>query len=212
LADMLESGRVLPVGGSVDQPVDVRFVACASVPLKQRARDGLFREDLLARLSVAEVTLPPLRDRRVDIAALARHFMTRIGALPDMPAMSLSGELIDAFAGWSWPGNVRQLQNVLFRAAVLCEGDALTVADFPQIASHAHPRSLPDAANANQEAGVTLYMSDGHMRPLDDIEADIIRLAIGHYRGRMTEVARRLGIGRSTLYRKLAELGISEVA
>jgi DNA-binding NtrC family response regulator len=64
----------------------------------------------------------------------------------------------------------------------------------------------------HQQAGVTLYLPDGSMRPLDDIEADIIRLAIGHYRGRMTEVARRLGIGRSTLYRKLSDLGISEVA
>ncbi len=215
LADMLESGRVLPVGGSVDQPVDVRFVACASVPLKQRARDGLFREDLLARLSVAEVTLPPLRDRRVDIAALARHFMTRIGALPDMPAMSLSGELIDAFAGWSWPGNVRQLHDALIRAACSAEGPQLGLAHFPGLVAE-RARAPEDmginAAMPGDGIGVTLYRADGNLRELQDIEADVIRLAIGHYRGRMSEVARRLGIGRSTLYRKLADLGIDTAA
>ena len=94
----------------------------------------------------------------------------------------------------------------------MCEGDALTVADFPHIASRACDRRSADIAGAIHEAGVILFLPDGHMRPLDDIEADIIRLAIGHYRGRMTEVARRLGIGRSTLYRKLADLGMSEVA
>jgi DNA-binding NtrC family response regulator len=120
-----------------------------------------------------------------------------------------------------WPGNVRQLQNALFRAAVLCEGDALTPQDFPQIASHIrlraegeplHPRLRAVPQTHREAAGITLFEGDGHVRQLAEIEADVIRLAIGHYRGRMTEVARRLGIGRSTLYRKLAELGIDSAA
>ena len=114
-------------------------------------------------------------------------------------------------SGYAWPGNVRQLQNALFRAAVLCESDALTAADFPHIAGLL-VAGAPVADHGPQAAGVTLFNSDGNMRALDAIEADVIRLAIGHYRGRMTEVARRLGIGRSTLYRKLAELGISDAA
>jgi len=147
-----------------------------------------------------------------DIPALSRHLLTRIAKQPGLRDLGITDAAMELLVSYDWPGNVRQLQNVLFRAAVLCEGDALTIGDFPQVASKTAPRSMPDAANTNQDPGVTLFMSDGHMRPLDDIEADIIRLAIGHYRGRMTEVARRLGIGRSTLYRKLAELGISEVA
>jgi DNA-binding NtrC family response regulator len=114
-----------------------------------------------------------------------------------------------------WPGNVRQLQNALFRAAVLCEGDALTPADFPQIAAQieaTHKGEAPSAQYSDEGIGVTLYESDGNIRALAEIEADVIRLAIGHYRGRMTEVARKLGIGRSTLYRKLAELGIDSSA
>ena len=119
-------------------------------------------------------------------------------------------------SSFSWPGNVRQLHNALFRAAILCEGDSLSPADFPHIAieaSHqtAAPRTVGSVANT-MAGGITLFEQSGHMRTLNDIEADVIRLAIGHYRGRMSEVARRLGIGRSTLYRKLAELGISDVA
>ena len=114
-------------------------------------------------------------------------------------------------AAFDWPGNVRQLQAVLFRAAVFCDGDALTDEDFPQLSQmlgEMEMASLP----AQDGIGVQLYCPDGNLRPLEDIEADVIRLAIGHYRGRMTEVARRLGIGRSTLYRKLSDLGIENAA
>ena len=120
-----------------------------------------------------------------------------------------------------WPGNVRQLQNVLFRAAVLCEGQTLTPQDFPQIATQVAQAQnigaetaagLSRARGVPSGTGVTLFENSGHIRQLSDIEADVIRLAIGHYRGRMTEVARRLGIGRSTLYRKLSELGIDNAA
>ncbi len=102
--------------------------------------------------------------------------------------------------------------------AVLCEGDALTPHDFPQVAAHilsrgaSGPRQRAAATPPREAAGITLFEGDGHVRQLAEIEADVIRLAIGHYRGRMTEVARRLGIGRSTLYRKLAELGIDNAA
>jgi DNA-binding NtrC family response regulator len=100
----------------------------------------------------------------------------------------------------------------LFRAAVFCDGDALTADDFPQL-SNLIGDTQHNGATPNQECdGVMLYSPDVYLRPVDDIGADVIRLAIGHYRGRMTEVARRLGIGRSTLYRKLSDLGIDNVA
>ncbi|WP_374528284.1 helix-turn-helix domain-containing protein, partial [Novosphingobium sp.] len=109
-----------------------------------------------------------------------------------------------------WPGNVRQLQAVLFRAAVFCDGDALTAQDFPQLSDLLGDSASSQGTALQESVGVTLYTPDGNLRPLEEIEADVIRLAIGHYRGRMTEVARRLGIGRSTLYRKLSDLGIGE--
>ncbi|RJT24935.1 sigma-54-dependent Fis family transcriptional regulator [Chakrabartia godavariana] len=212
LLGYLQTGEFLPIGGRLAQEADVRIVAASNTKLTQAVEAGTFREDLYYRLNVVQLTIPPLRERLGDIPALSRHLLSRIAKQPGLRDLGITDAAMELLVSYDWPGNVRQLQNVLFRAAVLCEGDALTIGDFPQVASKTAPRSMPDAANTNQDSGVTLFMADGHMRPLDDIEADIIRLAIGHYRGRMTEVARRLGIGRSTLYRKLAELGISEVA
>ena len=124
--------------------------------------------------------------------------------------LGITDDALALLAEYSWPGNIRQLQATLLRAAIGCRRDALTAADFPVLAAHAKAPTL--ARRVVNEAGVSLYQANGHMRSLEEIEADVIRLAIGHYRGRMTEVARRLNIGRSTLYRKLAELGISDVA
>jgi DNA-binding NtrC family response regulator len=152
---------------------------------------------------------------------LARHLLDRISAQPGMRSLGVTSEAITLLMRHDWPGNVRQLHNTLFRAAVLCEGDGLTPADFPQLADELYGRIDPRPKTAQNSIvrnaqengiGVTLYEANGHLRSLSDIEADVIRLAIGHYRGRMTEVARRLGIGRSTLYRKLAELGIETAA
>jgi DNA-binding NtrC family response regulator len=102
---------------------------------------------------------------------------------------------------------------VLFRAAVFCDGDALT-SDFPAASRHARQAENPTLLSTpvQESGGRDALHPDGNLRPLEEIEADVIRLAIGHYRGRMTEVARRLGIGRSTLYRKLAELGLEGAA
>jgi len=107
---------------------------------------------------------------------------------------------------------VRQLQSVLFRAAVYCEGNTLTAESFPQLSEMLGGQAPSSAPTAHEGVGIMLYTEDGNLRPLEEIEADVIRLAIGHYRGRMTEVARRLGIGRSTLYRKLSDLGIDNAA
>ncbi len=161
------------------------------------------------------MTIPPLRDRAGDIAPLARHLLARIAEQPGLRPLGITDDALALLGGYDWPGNVRQLQNALFRAAVLCDGDALTRADFPQIAQLAGGRPAGGGqahGGAAQGAGVTLFKPDGNLRALEEIEADVIRLAIGHYRGRMTEVARRLGIGRSTLYRKLGELGIDQNA
>lgn len=211
LLRVLQSGEVCPIGGR-PREVDVRIVAATNRTLQDEVAAGRFREDLYYRLAVVQVTIPPLRDRTGDVPALARHLLARIAKQPGLRELGITDEAMSLLGGYTWPGNVRQLQNALFRAAVLCDGDALTAADFPHIANHLDATETAAAAMGPQGAGVTLFNPDGNMRPLEAIEADVIRLAIGHYRGRMTEVARRLGIGRSTLYRKLAELGISDAA
>ncbi|MDP9416040.1 MAG: sigma-54 dependent transcriptional regulator [Pseudomonadota bacterium] len=220
----LETGEIQRVGGRAIHVVDVRIIAATNRRLVEEVAAGRFREDLYYRLNVVHCAIPPLRARASDIPALARHLLARIAEQPGMRQLSITDDALAVLMSYGWPGNVRQLQNALFRAAVLCEGNALTAADFPHIAQetalnkraddyHAKPMSGASTnAALSTGAGITLFEPDGNLRPLEDIEADVIRLAIGHYRGRMTEVARRLGIGRSTLYRKLAELGIGDAA
>jgi DNA-binding NtrC family response regulator len=220
----LETGEIQRIGGRSIQMVDVRIIAATNRRLADEVAQSRFREDLYYRLNVVHVPIPPLRARASDIPPLARHLLARIAEQPGMRRLSITDDALAVLMRYGWPGNVRQLQNALFRAAVLCDGNALTAADFPQIAQESslsrrsddyHGRALNGASQSaalSHGAGITLYGDDGNMRSLDEIEADVIRLAIGHYRGRMTEVARRLGIGRSTLYRKLGELGISDAA
>ncbi|MDT7534985.1 sigma-54 dependent transcriptional regulator [Sphingobium sp. SA2] len=221
LLRVLQDGEVQPIGARRPIHVDVRVIAATNKKLAEEIEAGRFREDLYYRLNVVQLTIPPLRERMGDIPALCRHLLTRIAAQPGLRGLGLTDDALALLMQHGWPGNVRQLQNALFRAAVLCEGDALTPQDFPQIAAQIKASDpldrlsiRPRAANQSHRdgAGITLFEGDGHVRQLADIEADVIRLAIGHYRGRMTEVARRLGIGRSTLYRKLAELGIDSAA
>ena len=214
LVEFLNSGEVQMIGGSIRQTVDVRIIATSASPLDKLIEAGHFREDLFYALSTAQFTLPSLSERRGDVGPLARHLLTRIGGLPGMGPIGITDDALRLLAAYAWPGNVRQLQDVLFRAAVESKTDVLTSADFKAIEA-ALGGSVGGDANVaiNGEAiGVTLYLPDGNLRPLEDIEADVIRLAIGHYRGRMSEVARRLGIGRSTLYRKLSDLGIDTAA
>jgi DNA-binding NtrC family response regulator len=215
---VLATGEVRPVGLNGSHSVDVRVIATSSRPLPEDFDSGLAE-----RIGATTVMLPALRDRSGDIPALARHLLTRVAEQADMKPLSIGDDALAVLMRYGWPGNVRQLAGVLFRAALQCEGRSLTAEDFPHIAVQSRftnrrtdfaptlTKSKSDEAIAGAPS-VTLYTTDGHLRPLDEIEADVIRLAIGHYRGRMSEVARRLGIGRSTLYRKLGGLGIDTAA
>lgn len=221
LLRVLQDGEVQPLGARRPVHVDVRVIAATNKRLQDEIEAGRFREDLYYRLNVVQLTVPPLRERLGDVPALCRHLLARIATQPGLRSLGVTDDALALLMQHDWPGNVRQLQNALFRAAVLCEGDALTPQDFPQIAATICARGSGEVSAARlrpvhrphrEGAGITLFEGDGHVRQLAEIEADVIRLAIGHYRGRMTEVARRLGIGRSTLYRKLAELGIDNAA
>jgi DNA-binding NtrC family response regulator len=213
LLRVLQSGEIQPIGARHAKEVDVRVIAATNKTLLAEVEAGRFREDLYYRLNVVQVAIPPLRERTGDIPALARHLLGRIAEQPGLRPLGITDDALALLGTYDWPGNVRQLQNALFRAAVLCDGDGLTRADFPQIAQLALGKPASGGpAQQSGNGGVTLFRPDGNLRALDEIEADVIRLAIGHYRGRMTEVARRLGIGRSTLYRKLGELGIDQSA
>lgn len=227
LLRVLQEGEVQPIGSRTTQKVDVRVISATNRDLSAEVAAGRFREDLYYRLNVVSIYIPALRERREDIPALAQHFLARIGETENIPLPTLTRDVENLLSDFDWPGNVRQLQNAIFRAAVLCDHTELTVRDFPQLMTHAQAQRTPAIAVAMSHSAATrpalskngkelpplpLLGQDNHIRSLTDIESAVIRSAIEYYQGRMSEVARRLGIGRSTLYRKLAELGIEEVA
>ncbi|HTN13956.1 MAG TPA: sigma-54 dependent transcriptional regulator [Sphingomonadaceae bacterium] len=212
LAESIAAGSIRPVGARHSFRIDVRLIAASNFPLAELVEAEAFRRDLYDALSATRIVLPPLRERSGDIPGLTRYFLGRIGEQPGLRPLGITDGALSLLAAYDWPGNVRQLQAVLFRAAVFCDGDALTSDDFPQLLELIGEVHEISEKHSHESAGVQLYTEDGNLRPLEDIEADVIRLAIGHYRGRMTEVARRLGIGRSTLYRKLSDLGIDNDA
>jgi len=211
LREAIESGIIRPVGAAHGFRVDVRLLSASNISLSQLSDGGLFDPQLAQLIGPTRITLPPLRERGGDVPALTRHFLNRIGEQPGLTHLSVSDTALALLSAYDWPGNVRQLQSVLFRAAVYCEGATLTADSFPQL-SEMLGEMEAGGAGLHDGVGIMLYTDDGNLRPLEEIEADVIRLAIGHYRGRMTEVARRLGIGRSTLYRKLSDLGIDNAA
>jgi DNA-binding NtrC family response regulator len=232
----LQEGEVDPVGAKKPVKVDVRIISATNRDLMTEVRDGRFREDLYYRLCVFPIAVPPLRARAEDIPHLIRHFLLRFAAEEGKRVRSVSAQALAMLTGFAWPGNVRQLENAIYRAVVLAEGDELGVDEFPQIAALSAgdtplvPLQETDvrtpAAGAMQPlvidasaagpltsvpAGATLPLLDvsGDVLPLEAVEAAAIRFAIAHYRGQMSEVARKLRIGRSTLYRKLDALGLA---
>lgn len=225
----LQEGAVEAVGGRKPVKVDVRIISATNRRLLERVKQGHFREDLFYRLHVLPLTIPSLRARREDIPHLLRHFLARFAAEENRPISAVSGEAVAHLAQLDWPGNIRQLENAVYRAVVMSEGDQLGLDDFPLLASHPHsateiptaplmiePMAAPSVVSGNEipiaplplAGALTMLTPTGDVRPLEDMENEIIRFAISHYRGQMSEVARRLKIGRSTLYRKLDEAGV----
>jgi DNA-binding NtrC family response regulator len=250
----IQEGEVEPVGAKKPVKVDVRLISATNRDLIADVKSARFREDLFYRLHVFPIAVPALCDRPEDIPELARHFLARFSAEEGKRGRRLSAEALALLCAYRWPGNVRQLENAVFRAVVLAEGDVLGVDEFPQIAAQiagfvaaasvapemtntqedgaedlhapaaaasafgaeasvALPAAPPMAPGVGAPAGaLALLDGNGDVRALEDIEAEVIRFAIAHYRGQMSEVARRLRIGRSTLYRKLDSLGLGDRA
>ncbi len=224
----LQEGEVDPVGARRSVKVDIRLISATNQNLIELVKQGRFREDLFYRLNVFPVTIPPLRARRADVPDLARRFAARFAAEEGKKVRGIGAEAMALLVKYDWPGNVRQLENTLFRAVVLADGDELTILEFPQIAAHVDgfevrvpPAPAPVSASAAPEREfVRIEVRDpnmlrcldenGDVRRLEDVEADIIRFALAHYRGQMSEMARKLGIGRSTLYRKMKDIGLDE--
>ena len=213
LLRVLQEGEVDPIGSKRPVPVDVRIISATNRDLSECVSEGTFREDLFYRLNVFPIAVPPLRERAEDIPALVDHFVARINAQEKLKVAGATNDAIKLLQASDWKGNVRQLENTVFRAMILSDGHQLRPQDFPQlaglvpVADIAEPGPLDSLVvqAPEEDDGVSLLDREGHLRTLEDIERDLIEFAIQTYNGHMSEVARRLGIGRSTLYRKVRE-------
>jgi DNA-binding NtrC family response regulator len=229
LLRVLQEGEVDAIGSKRAIKVDVRILSATNRDLSVAVAEGRFREDLFYRLNVFPIEAPSLRERREDIPALTEAFIRRFNIEEGKRVVGASAETMAFLAAFDWPGNVRQLENAVYRAIVLSDAPYLQPHDFPAISgvkapppedlvqsvSSQMPTQLPTAqqliAERPADSPVAILDGRGHLRKLEDIERDLIALAIEIYAGHMSEVARRLGIGRSTLYRKVRENGLEDV-
>ena len=235
LLRVLQENEVDPVGSKNPVKVNVRVISATNRDLAEEVTLGRFREDLFYRLNVFPVEMPSLRDRKEDIPALINHFIGRYNAEERRDVQGVRHEVMEVLVEQPWPGNVRQLENAIFRAVVLCESAYLSAEDFPFLSAEFEASGVTagpplveefseDLAFAEEDISdqprrtvpsvygddnaLSVFDREGHLRSLYDIEKDLISLALETYNGQMSEVARRLGIGRSTLYRKVRETGL----
>lgn len=247
----VQLGEIETVGSRMPRKVDIRLISATNKDLIEEVKAGRFREDLYYRLNVFPIHVPALRKRKEDIPQLVRHFTERYASvIGGKRVRSIAPDAMALLTAHDWPGNIRELENAIHRAIVLCDGDMLTSDLFPQIATQIPGYSLEaiqhadtqmvgaeladaaldlspsrESAASHHAAGspveepgyqvesgmpaVNAITAEGEVRRLAEVEEELIRFALSFYRGQMSEVARRLGIGRSTLYRKLKDYAIN---
>jgi len=200
LLKVLESRRFRRIGGVAEISVNVRVLVATNRDLSKDVEHGKFRRDLLFRLNVFEIPLPPLRDRDVDIENLANRFAEEFRG----PGASLTEEAIERLRGYDWPGNVRELRNVVERAAILApRGESIDVADLPPLRSRA-------AAAGSAEGDREPAANDGPELPtFREAERRFLDEALQAHGGNVRATARALGIARATLYRKIERYGLA---
>ena len=201
LLRMLETRRFRRLGGTADLDADVRVVAATNSDLEAMARSGEFRQDLLFRLNVFVVLVPPLRDRRGDILPLVRHFLAYPGVTPRI-AKRLSSSALKQLLDYDWPGNVRELRNAIERAVIL-SGHRVKI-DVEHFSLGQSPPQPATSETPSGNQGVALLID--HEPTLVEIERHYLSLLLGRKRRSRAELVRVLGVGECTLYRLLADL------
>ncbi|MEW6351210.1 MAG: sigma 54-interacting transcriptional regulator [Thermodesulfobacteriota bacterium] len=194
LLRVLQERTFEPLGGARTVTADVRVVAATNKDLQAMVQDGRFREDLYYRVSVFRLSLPPLRERKEDIPLLAHHFVTRFNRLKGKDITGLSKESLATFLRHAWPGNIREMENAIEHAFILCHGGLIET------------RHLPDELRYTPVPGEGSFSGI----TLEEIEARVIREALARNDGRKLATAQELGINKTTLWRKMKRLGIGE--
>lgn len=201
LLRVLQERKFERVGGTEEIEVDIRVVTATNKELQQEVEKGNFREDLYYRLNVVHIQLPPLRERREDIPLLLAHFVEKMAAESNLPRKVISPEALEYLSGYEWPGNIRQLENVVERCMVMVAGDTITVGDLP-------PEVKDDESqlkNALDLLPVELNLAD----TLDKLEAALIRRALARAEFVQVKAADLLGISKSLLQYKLRKYSIT---
>ncbi len=222
----LQEGEVEPVGASKSEKVDIRLISATNRNLKDEVDSGNFREDLYYRLNVFPLMVPSLKERKEDIAPLLEYFTETIAIDEGKKLHGLTDKAIEMLSRFDWPGNVRQLENAVYRAVVLCDDDRLDVRDFAHVITPQNKEAVaeliseedlqPVGSSDGQATAQETPFSMGLLNPsnqfksLADVESDVIRQALEYYNWHISQVAKKLKIGRSTLYRKMAEYNIKE--
>jgi two-component system nitrogen regulation response regulator GlnG len=213
LLRVLADGEFYRVGGHAAQMANVRIIAATHQDLDARVRQGLFREDLLHRLNVVRLRLPPLRERVEDIAPLARHFLRRSAQELAVEPKALADSALDALRTFAFPGNVRQLQNICHWLTVMAPGQKIERADLPpEVRETAAANAAEPGWQVALDRELALALARGERgvgnRLEKEFEKALIRRALLHTGGHRMEAAQWLGWGRNTLTRKIQELGM----
>ena len=190
---VLQEQEIMRVGETRPHRVDVRVISATNRDLQQAVQDGEFREDLYYRLRVVEINVPPLRQRKDDILALALHFVEKCAARLGLAGLSLDPTGLDCLVEYPWPGNVRELENAIEHAAVFCRDNVILPSDLPpQIVGSGASLEVQDETRSTKQ-------------PLADVEREHIRRILAATNGNRRETAKILGIGEATLYRRLRD-------
>jgi len=203
LLRVLQQKEVEPVGAGKPVPVNLRVISATNRNLEDEVAQGHFREDLFFRLNVLPIELPPLRARKLDIPALANHFVerfcTREGGIPkEIPDVMMQNLIVH-----EWPGNVRQLENMINRAMVMSDSNTL---DFEHVSGAIESDDAPPSVVPTQGVHIQVISADGDVKTVQDIENEAMQIALSHFEQNITQSAKALGIAKSTFYKKLQKI------
>jgi two-component system response regulator AtoC len=189
------------VGGNQTLHADVRLIAATNKNLEKLVQEGKFRDDLFFRLNVVRITMPPLRERKEDIPLLVRGFLRHFCKANDKPLLDLTPDAMNAFLTYDWPGNVRELRTAIEHGVVMATGPKITLRDLPMAVRQATSASLPRGISPEKAFGEKMNPLDLH-----ETERKLVLQALATTRGNVTAAAKKLGISRRTLHRKINEM------
>ena len=194
LLRVLETGEIKRLGDTTTKKVNVRLIAATNRDLKKAVEEGTFRDDLYYRLNVVNINLPPLRERKQDIPLLAHHFREKWNTVNHRAVKGISDSAMEMLLHYPWPGNIRELSNVIETASIFCKGQEILPA---------HLNQTVRSAGSSGDFAITISSAS-----LPDAESTIIQSVLEHKRWNLKQAARMLNIARGTLYSKIKKYGL----